>query len=237
MLLTGLCILLAIGIVATLVYLSATTLAPATVDQTARYDASLVFFEHSQPFDVTDLEQYELLGGLAHVRDTVPSSLGSFTSIDMYATSFDPVQSERIPRALSLSEFFSQARFSSGDALGRSLTGDYMVLIHQGERATPVLLLKTSSPDSAFASMLSWEKALPQNLSPFFPLGTLALAETPPQFQDLSFNNIDTRALYDGAGSLILLYALLERDVLAITNSISTMQEVASRLHVQRLKR
>jgi hypothetical protein len=112
-----------------------------------------------------------------------------------------------------------------------------MLLIHQGEAPTPILLLRATEPDAAFAGMLAWESRMASNLSPLFPLGTLTLAETPPTFTDISLNNIDARVQYDGNQKIVLLYALLERNIIAITNSLTTMQEVASRLHTQLLKK
>jgi hypothetical protein len=132
---------------------------------------------------------------------------------------------------------FSQAHLAAPERLIRSLTGEYMVLVHQNDKPTPVILLTVSEPDAAFAGMLAWEKTIATDLSPFFTLGSLTLSSTPPVFTDTSFNNIDTRALYDGDGMLILMYTLLERNVIAITNSTATMQEVAQRLHTQRLKK
>lgn len=238
MLLAGLCAVFAVGILGVTFYIRTINAQQKAVEiPKARYDASLIFFEHSQPFDVTDLESYELIGGLAHLRDTVPSSLGSMTSIDMYETAFDPVTNRRAASALTLPTFITNSKFNLPDQLSRALSGNYMVVVHQGEKPTPIMLLQASEPDAAFAGMLRWEKNMASNLSPLFPLGTLTLAEAPPEFSDLSFNNIDARVLYDGNQNIVVLYALLERNVVAITNSLVTMQEVASRLHTQRLKK
>lgn len=234
--LTALCVILALSILGVSWYLMQT--APTTDSQVrARYDSGLLFFEHSQPYDITDLASYEILGGLAHLRDTVPSSLGSFTTIDVYRTDFDPVSEKRVAHAVSLNSLTTSAQLHVPEQLAQALTGVYMVLVHQAEAPRPVLLLESHEPDAAFAGMLAWEKQLPQDMSPFFPRGTLALTATPPQFKDISFNNIDARALYDGDGTLIILYALLERTVIAVTNSQTTMGELANRLHTQRLKK
>jgi hypothetical protein len=232
-----LCGIFAIGIIGAGLYIRAMQTKTVPIVAQARYDSALVFFEHSQPFDVSDLADFELIGGLAHLRDTVPSSLGSMTSVDMYSTRFDAVTNSRTSSALPLVTFIDQARLNMGDALKRSLGGDYMLLVHQGEAPTPVLLLRATEPDAAFAGMLAWESRMASSLSPLFPLGTLTLAESPPTFTDISFNNIDARVLYDGNQKIVLLYALLERNIIAITNSRTTMQEVASRLHTQLLKK
>lgn len=236
--LAAVCIVFAIGIIAGAWYIQGTRGKDANKETSqAYYDTALVFYEHTQPFDVTDLTSYELLGNLAHLRDSIPSSLGSITLLNMFSTRTDIATGQKHQESLTVDTFLTQAHFEVPDELKRVLNGEYMVLVHQGTSPTPVILFSVTEPTAAFSGMLKWEKRMAINLSPFFPLGTLTLTETPPTFVDLPINNIDARILYDGDRHSVIVYALLEGNVYAITNNVETLQEISVRLHTQRLKR
>jgi hypothetical protein len=203
----------------------------------ARYDTALVFFEHVQPFEITDLESYELRGGLAQLRGTIPATLGSITLIDFLHKRYDPTVSGYITEPVDLGSFLQTLKPHMPETLLSSLTGDYFVGVHAIEENAPLILLKVASADHAFAGMLDWEKQIGQDLQPFFESRGVPVGGEILQFSDLSIDSIDARVVRGADGNIRIIYAIIEKNVLVITDNIQTLREIADRVHTQILKR
>ncbi len=203
------------------------------VEQVKKNNA-LIFYEHEQKFDVHDLESYELLGGLARIRETVPATIGSITNILLITRDFSAESQGFVSRLATLEDFFKIAKPRLPKELTRNMSSGYMVGVHTTDENAPFILLLGTSYEGALAGMLAWEGALPQDLSPFFPSrgGTAAQSEV-PQFSDISLDNIDARVLRTQNKKVRIVYAVLEQNVIVITNNIFTIKEIALRLHAR----
>lgn len=203
----------------------------------ARYDTALVFFEHVQPFDITDLESYELRGGLAQLRDSIPATLGSVTLFDFMHKMYDPTSGTYVTEPVDLPTFLRALKPHIPETLLSSLSGEYFVGVHAIEENAPFIMLKITEPDRAFAGMLSWEKQIGQDLQPFFESRGVPVGGEILQFSDISVDSIDARVVRGADGNIRIIYAITEKNILVITNNIQTLREVTDRAHTQTLKK
>ncbi|MFM2415214.1 MAG: hypothetical protein RI911_907 [Candidatus Parcubacteria bacterium] len=196
---------------------------------------ALLFFEHQKQFDVTDLQSYELKGGLAQIREQLTATLGSITMIQLTERPYDVTSGQYYTRAVDLSGFFKILKPRLPKQLASTLNpSEYMLGVHTSDETSPFLLLVGSSYDTSFAGMLAWEASLAKDLSPFFPnRGATSLSANASRFEDLAIDNIDARVLRAPNKKVRVLYAVLEKNVIAITNNIYTLKEIAARLHAR----
>jgi hypothetical protein len=116
------------------------------------------------------------------------------------------------------------------DVLARSLNSQYMFgLYRAGNINRRFILLKTSSPNIAFASLLSWEETM---VTPLLPL----LYETPPQisladtnFRDKLVRNKDARILVTPEKQTILFYALMDQETIILAPNEETFVAIFDR--------
>jgi hypothetical protein len=85
--------------------------------------------------------------------------------------------------------------------------------------------------------MLDWEKQIGQDLQPFFESRGVPVGGEILQFSDLSIDSIDARVVRGADGNIRIIYAIIEKNVLVITDNIQTLREIADRVHTQILKR
>ena len=195
---------------------------------------TIVFYEHQQQFDITDLQAYELKGGLAQLREKLTATLGSFTLVQMTLRPYDPASGQYYTRYATLQDIVNTMKPRIPKQLGTILYPDYMFAVHTTEENTPVIFLVADSYDTAFAGMLAWEPTLAQDLAPFFPSrGATALNASSTKFEDMAVDNIDARVLRAPNKKVRVLYAVLEKNVIVITNNIYTLKEAAARLHAR----
>lgn len=203
------------------------------VEQVKKNNA-LVFYEHEQKFDVHELESYELLGGLARIRETVPATLGSVTNVVLTTRNFSAETQKFETRLATLGDFFKIIRPRLPQELQRNITSAYMVGVHATDENAPFIMLVGTTYDGALAGMIAWENAIPQDLAPFFPSrGGVAAQSAIPQFSDIALDNIDARVLRAPNKKIRVVYAVLEKNVIVITNNIFTLKEIASRIHAR----
>jgi hypothetical protein len=119
----------------------------------------------------------------------------------------------------------------------RNLDEQMMFGSFQGN--VPFFIFKTKQFDTAFAGMLDWEQYMSADLTPLFgdpvtytldvSLRTIGQSRS-AFFVDDTFNNIDTRILYDETGTERIVYAFLDRETLIITTSTAMLSEAISRM-------
>lgn len=195
---------------------------------------TIVFYEHQQQFDITDLQPYELKGGLAQLREKLAATLGSFTLIQMTLRPYDAASGQYYTRYATLQDIVDTMKPRIPKQLATILYPDYMFAVHTTEENTPVIFLVADSYDTAFAGMLAWEPTLAQDLTPFFPSrGATALNAGSTKFEDMAVDNIDARVLRAPNKKVRILYAVLEKNVIVITNNIYSLKEAAARLHAR----
>ncbi len=139
--------------------------------------------------------------------------------------------------AVSTSEFMFVLDPRAPSSFLRNLDDQMMFGSFQGN--VPFFIFKTKQFDTAFAGMLDWEQYMSADLTPLFgepvdytldvSLRTIGQSRS-AFFVDDTFNNIDTRILYDETGAERIVYAFLDRETLIITTSSAMLSEVISRM-------
>lgn len=134
-----------------------------------------------------------------------------------------------ITARISVQEFFTALNSVIPDALLRSFDSDFMFGIHAFNGNEPFIILKTNFFENSFSGMLKWEERMGRELFPLFgsPVND-ALSDK--KFQDIVIKNRDLRALLNENKDIVLLYTFYDRNTIIITRTISTMDEVVSRL-------
>ncbi len=105
----------------------------------------------------------------------------------------------------------------------RSLDTSFTFHVFSEQRLSGGFTFLSRSYPNTFAAMLEWEKTMTQDLLPIInpqikrtEINTLRGR----QFKDMRIENIDTRALSDLEGNIILIYALPDKKHLIISGSL-----------------
>ncbi len=122
------------------------------------------------------------------------------------------------------------------DTLQRSLRQEYAFGFHSWIKNEPYLILITDSFDNAYAGMLEWEKNIPLDLGPIFYDEKALLGATSTdqivieKFVDRIYNNKDVRVIENREKKPILLWSILDRNIIIITTNGDTLNEINRRL-------
>lgn len=117
-------------------------------------------------------------------------------------------------------EFIQKTNINIPDMLLRSLTDRWMLGTYAEDtyRATPFIALTTDFFQNAFASMLSWEKTLGDDL------------KMQGQFADKQIRNRDVRVFTDNNGEILFLYSFINKETLIITATESAFIAIIDRI-------
>lgn len=194
----------------------------------------ILFAEQTRAIMLEDVEPFQIKHVLGETRTQSTLSLGAIMRV-IPSTSSD---SAAAPRPATAQEFFSAIGASVPEQLLRSLDQSFFFGIHTIHENVPVLVLKITSYERAFAGMLAWENIITSDLSPpFTMIPRTRMTETDIEqvlFEDIVIRNYDVRALTDTNGDVLFLYTFPNRSTLIIAESPYTLVEVLSRLSAQR---
>lgn len=148
-------------------------------------------------------------------------TLGSITSINLTDDS---------GIFLKTNDFINLMRIRLSSPFLRSLSDDYMIGIHTFNGNELFLILESNSYDATFAGMLSWEQTMLVDLYDIFDITSTTLSLNNATFQDILIDNIDTRAVLDESGEIVLMYSIVNEHTIIITKSEETFKEIRGRL-------
>lgn len=128
-------------------------------------------------------------------------------------------------------ELFSFLETRTTPALLRSFADSLLLGVTVSEKNHTFLLIKSNSYPNSFSGMLSWERAMFDDMKTFFSIPAESVTNI-SLFKDKVVKNQDTRVLVDDTGKTVLLYTFLGegQDLLLITNDESVVGIVADRL-------
>lgn len=203
-----------------------------TTPQPIKEMSALISYDSSVIIDVSDdKNQNDLLASLKTDIDT-PGKPSSIKSL------FLTENINKLPQPLSLQNLLFLLDAQLPDPLVRTLDGTYMLGTYTDTpdvvdaRAHTFLILKVKEYNQAYASLLSWEKTMLQDLSTLFQIDIRGdqsyLLEKP--WGDILINNKDARILYDRRGTAILYYIFPSKDTIIITDSQDAIKEISLRL-------
>ncbi len=146
-----------------------------------------------------------------------------------------------VTQYVSLSDFLGIMKTSMPDSLERNLGDAYMIGSYtdtSDSRAHLFLVFAVKDYNQAYASMLSWEKTMLNDLFALFRVDVSgdrsALFEK--SWADILVDNKDARILYDNLGNDILYYIFPDKNTLIITDNQETIKELTARLLVKNTK-
>lgn len=174
--------------------------------------------------DAGTTSSLENLSTIIAQEKNIAQSAGSITN--MFLTR---QRSQELSDILNGTEIVSTASFlstflpSAPDGLKRSLDGGFMLGIYYdiAQKGHVFVVFKTNSFETSFAGMLSWEKALPQDMGLL-----LGSREGTGGFKDLVMRNKDTRAVVDRAREPVLLYSFTDRNTILIAPDKETFGNI-----------
>ncbi len=112
----------------------------------------------------------------------------------------------------------------------RSLSNDFMLGIHTFNGNELFLILESNSYDATFAGMLAWEQTLLVDLYDVFDITSTSTSLNDQIFVDILVENLDSRAVLDENGEIVLMYSIINENTVIITKSKDTFKEVVGRL-------
>ncbi len=196
--------------------------------------SSILFAESSASLPLEGKIPRDLKQLLASAREQGGGTLGSITRIIPTLPGQDGT-----PYPATTQEFFAALGLRAPDELLRALSGEFFFGIHTVDKNAPILLIPVTSYAHAFSGMLAWEEQMNADLSPIFtPVAALTVDEsgipTKRTFSDLVMRNYDVRALKDDAGNIQLYYSFPTQNILVISESPYSFNEILSRLQANR---
>ncbi|NBV76881.1 hypothetical protein EBR66_01835 [bacterium] len=226
--LTASSILFVLGVAALVgVYLAM----PQATETTVAVPDSLMFAEQTARFPLNQESSSDTRRLLSSLRNQ-GVTLGAMLRIAATTNSSGE------DRLASAEEFIRSLGTQAPESFMRSLQGIPFIGIHSVDQNAPVLVFKVSSYENAFAGMLSWEKTINQDLSPFFTAipDTVVKNGVPTvrTFSDEVIKNYDIRALRDDNGKIVMYYSFPSRSILIIAESPFSFTELLTRLRAQR---
>ena len=150
-------------------------------------------------------------------------ALGSITSINL-------TNSSNGNAIFKTTDFINILRIRLSAPFLRSLSDDYMLGIHTFNGNELFLILESNSYDATFAGMLSWEQTMLVDLYDIFDITSTTTSLNNVTFQDILIENIDTRAVLDENGEIILMYSIVNEHTIVIAKSKETFIEILGRL-------
>jgi len=186
----------------------------------------IIAVESKKGIDVDDFDAPKIFG-IAENQQTAQIPLGTIERI-YFETGTGTATS-----ILTTEDLFTRLNTRIPSSLLRSFDPNFFFGIHSFNQDNPVLILKTEDYQTAYAGMLSWEKAMYADIGGLFfvPSTTITNATaTAPIFQDRVIENKDTRILVDSAGKTLFFYSFVDPNTIVFTNNADTFREVISRL-------
>lgn len=163
---------------------------------------------------------------------TQPLTKDTITAV-VYRQEFEPID----PRL-----FLLQIQSRAPESLIRSLDQQFLLGVYSSDINSPFMLLKTSSYETAYAGMLSWEKELAidmegilyKKVEPAYNPGATVSAG---QYIDRVIANRDARAYIDATGRVLFYYAFVTNQIIIIAQNEDALKEVIERTQQQNFKR
>jgi len=180
---------------------------------------SIIYAETSKEIDSTKLPAKDLTTTISELINT-PSATGETIS-NIYFTKETPSPDGKtsIKSLLTFPEWIKYSQSVIPDSLSRYVN-NYMVGIYKGTDQNSVFItLKIDLFDNVFAELLSHENNYIQDIFKNLDGENIIGTSTKNTFTDQRIKNIDTRALTDDQGKILMLYSFLDRNTLVIARN------------------
>ncbi|MEK7170331.1 MAG: hypothetical protein AAB767_03525, partial [Patescibacteria group bacterium] len=142
--------------------------------------------------------------------------------------------------ALTTQHLFTLLEASTPSALVRALGSAPVLGLHGFRGGQPFLLFNVSSYDSAFPAMLVFEATILDDVGPLFGVHTRELLANVGSttadalqnrivFKDVVIRNKDARAAFNPQGTIVFLYAFIDKQTLVLTTNEETLKTLIAK--------
>lgn len=195
----------------------------------------LIRSEAEQGLNITGFSRDGIKDALLQTYTTLKPKLGDFIHVVPFTTD------GKNPHVLETKDFFTGIESAVPGALIRSFNPLYTIIVHGWSTDGMAFIFKTDSYENAFTQMLAWEPDMFDELYRMFGIDVSGENSSifSTRFKDKVIKNQDTRALVNAKGIPVFFYTFLgeQKNLLVITNSESTLEEIVRRLTASTLKR
>lgn len=188
-----------------------------------------------EKINVIDVNQIRVNNSIREKITQVPIKLGVIKNI--YFTEGKDLEEKLI----TSKKFLGLIKSSVTPEIQRTLKDSYMFGVHNYNGLQKFLILKVGSYDTTFSGMLKWEPNMWQDFKVLFDL---PIDDSVPvdsylvevkKFQDLTFDNKDSRVVKDSSGKIVFLYSIIDEGTIVITTSKDTLREIVARISKARV--
>ncbi len=142
--------------------------------------------------------------------------------------------------ALTTQHLFTLLEASTPSVLVRALGSAPVLGLHGFRGGQPFLLFNVSSYDSAFPAMLVFEATILDDVGPLFGVHTRELLANVGSttadalqnrivFKDVVIRNKDARAAFNPQGTIVFLYAFIDKQTLVLTTNEETLKTLIAK--------
>lgn len=192
--------------------------------------------EFDIPVNLTGFSRSTIKETIARAYAEAKPKLGSFAHLIFFTLDAQGAQ-----KLTTTPELFANIESAAPAALIRALNPSFTAIVYGWNTDGLALIFKTDSYETAFTNMIAWEPDLFDELYPIFMIDVSGdrTALFSERFKDKVIKNQDTRAILDKNGKPVLFYTFLgeRKDLLVITNTEDTLQEIVNRLTASTIRR
>lgn len=142
---------------------------------------------------------------------------------------------------LTTLEFLSLLKTTAPSALIRSLSDNFMIGLYKStsqintgnEKPNLFLIFETKDYNQTYASMLSWERTLLDDMVKIFNLNITDKNVFENKWRDIIINNKDVRVVNNSLGEGVLYYFFLDKTSFVVTDNIETIKEIIKRFQIK----
>ena len=202
-------------------------------------------------YDLTSQSRDQILTGLVKLRDSLHTSLGSITQVQLTERKNVDDATEK-KSFVSTSLFLLKIESHAPGSLVRNLADTMIFGVHELTKNEPFFIFTATHYDITFKSMFEWESTIQDDLAPLFgtPIktrqsvatttnatGTTPVVTTrPPElFEDIVIANTQTRGVRNTSGDVVLIWAIPDETTLIVTTNETTMRTLLERMDARPL--
>jgi hypothetical protein len=186
---------------------------------------SFIAYDSKLNIDVTNISNAD--GLVNAIKESAKTNTGSVEAI------FFTKNVNSIIETLTTGKFLSLISTTMPGALERSLLEKYLLGKYSGieNKTGTFLIFQTTDYNQAYASMLTWEKTMVNDLGKIFNIESSQISSN-TKWKDVIVNNKDVRVLYGNTGDGLLYYVFVNNNFV-ITNNVDTLKEIVARLIIK----
>lgn len=195
---------------------------------TSRAPSSIVNYESRAVISVDGSNRADLIKKIRN--ETIkPIAPGSIKEIVMTETKNGQIYRTSAPEMASIMTILAP------DMILRTLNPGWMLGVYantDGSDKSVFVIVTTNLFQNAFAGMLAWEEAIPEDLKDILSIinDKTFTPAIKGAFKDQIVKNKDVRTFMTDSGQSILVYSFVDNSTLVVTNNVDTLSAIITRL-------